>query len=111
MFVKGGKPDLFIFVAVIVLLSLGLVMVFSASSIMSLSEFSNPYHYVQRQTILAVIGLILMFILMKVDYHIFKPLALPGLVLSFILLVLVLFIGKGTGGATRWIRLPGFNLQ
>lgn len=111
MFTKGGKPDIFIFLAVIILLSLGLIMVFSASSIMSLSEFSNPYYYVQRQTILAVVGLILMFILMKVDYRIFKPLALPGLVISFGLLVLVLFIGKGTGGATRWIRLPGFNLQ
>jgi cell division protein FtsW len=47
---------------------------------------------------------------MKVDYHIFKPLALPGLFISFALLVAVLFIGSGTG-ATRWIRIAGFNLQ
>lgn len=111
MFTKGGKPDLYVFVAVIVLLSLGLVMVFSASSVMGLADAGNPYYYVQRQTILAVVGLILMFVLMKVDYHIFKPLALPGLVISFVLLVLVLFVGSGTGGATRWIRIAGFNLQ
>jgi len=111
MFSKGGKVDLWTFIAVIILLSLGLVMVFSASSVMGLADAGNPYHYVQRQSILAVMGLLLMFVLMKVDYHIFKPLALPGLVVSFILLVAVLFIGSGTGGATRWIRIAGFNLQ
>lgn len=111
MFTKSGKPDLLAFISVIVLLSLGLVMVFSASSVMGLADFGNPYHYVQRQTILALVGLVLLFILMRVDYHIFKPLALPGLFVSFVLLVAVLFVGKGTGGATRWIRLPGFNLQ
>ncbi len=111
MFTKGGKIDLFAFIAVIILLSLGLVMVFSASSVMGIADAGNPYYYVQRQTILAVVGLALMFVLMKVDYHIFKPLALPGLVISFILLVAVLFVGTGTGGATRWIRIAGFNLQ
>lgn len=111
MFTKGGKVDLYVFVAVIILLSMGLVMVFSASSVMGLNNSGNPYYYVQRQTILAVIGLALMSVLMKVDYHIFRPLALPGLVISFVLLVLVLFIGSGTGGATRWIRVAGFNLQ
>jgi cell division protein FtsW len=111
MFTKGGKPDLLVFIAVIALLSIGLVMVFSASSVMGLADYGNPYHYVHRQSILALVGLVLMFILMRVDYHIFRPLALPGLLISFALLILVLFVGTGTGGATRWIRLPGFNLQ
>ena len=96
MFTKGGKIDLWAFAAVIILLSLGLVMVFSASSVMGLADSGNPYYYVQRQTILAAVGLVLMFVLMKVDYHIFKPLALPGLFISFALLVAVLFIGSGT---------------
>ncbi|MCK9524657.1 MAG: putative lipid II flippase FtsW [Limnochordia bacterium] len=111
MFTKGGKVDLWTFVAVIMLLSLGLVMVFSASSVMGLSDAGDPYYYVQRQTILAIVGLVFMFVLMKVDYHIFRPLALPGLLISVVLLVAVLFVGTGTGGATRWIRIAGFNLQ
>lgn len=111
MFTKDGKVDLWIFIAVIMLLSLGLIMVFSASSVMGLADAGNPYYYVQRQTILAAVGLVLMFTLMKVDYHLFKPLALPGLVISFVLLIAVLFVGSGTGGATRWIRIAGFNLQ
>ncbi|HPT83253.1 MAG TPA: putative lipid II flippase FtsW [Limnochordia bacterium] len=111
MLTKGGKPDLVLFVTVIILVSLGLIMVFSASSVMGLADAGNPYYYVQRQTVLAVVGLIVLFVLMKVDYHIFKVLALPGLVISFALLVLVLFIGTGSGSVHRWIRIMGFNLQ
>ncbi|NLJ79480.1 MAG: putative lipid II flippase FtsW [Firmicutes bacterium] len=108
---RNGKPDIIIFTAVIILLSIGLVMVFSASSVMGLIDYGDPYHYVQRQTILAVVGLVFLFILMRIDYHIFQYLALPGLLLSFILLGAVLFAGKDTAGASRWIRIAGFNLQ
>lgn len=111
MFGKDGRPDILIFAAVIVLLSVGLVMVFSASSVMGLVDFGDPYHYVQRQTVLALIGLVFLFVLMRVDYHIFEYLALPGLLLSFLLLIAVLFVGKGSGGVVRWIRIGGFNLQ
>ena len=111
MFTKSGKPDILVFGAVIILLSIGLVMVFSASSVMGFSEHRDPYHYVRRQSILAVVGLVALFVLMKVDYHIFKPLALPGLIVSFALLVAVILIGQDTGGATRWIRIGSFNLQ
>ncbi len=111
MFTKKGKPDFLIFVSVIILLGLGLVMVFSASSVMGMSHFDNPYHFVQRQSILALVGLALLFLFMKVDYHVLKSLALPGLVISYILLVVVLFVGRDATGVARWIRLFGFNLQ
>ncbi len=111
MATRGGKPDIIIFSAVIILLSIGLVMVFSASFVLGLADFGEPYHYVQRQTILALVGLVIMFLLMKIDYRLFKHLALPGLLLSFVLLIAVLFVGRGTGGAARWIRIGGFNLQ
>ena len=111
MFTKRGKPDILVFGAVIILLSIGLVMVFSASSVIGLAEHSDPYHYVRRQSILAVVGLVVLFVLMKVDYHIFRPLALPGLIISFGLLVAVILVGQDTGGATRWIRIGSFNLQ
>lgn len=111
MLTRAGKPDILIFAAVITLLTIGLVMVFSASSIIGIADYGDPYHYVQRQSILAVVGLVALFLLVRVDYHVFKVLALPGLIVSFALLILVLFVGQGTGGATRWIRVGGFNLQ
>jgi len=111
MLTKGGKPDIIIFAAVLALLSIGLIMVFSASSVIGITESSDPYRSVQRQAVLAAVGLAVMFVLMRIDYHVFRLLALPALIVSFVLLVLVLFVGQGAGGATRWIRVGGFNLQ
>ena len=52
------------------------------------------YHYVQRQSILAGVGLVALFVLMRIDYHVFRPNP-PGLILSFALLVLVCLWGGG----------------
>ncbi|NLM26413.1 MAG: putative lipid II flippase FtsW [Firmicutes bacterium] len=111
MLTRTGKVDLLVFTAVIALLSIGIVMVFSASSVMGINDFRDPYHYVKRQLVWAVIGIILMFVLSRIDYHIYQELALPGVLLSFILLVLVLIIGKDISGSKRWIDLGFFNLQ
>jgi len=54
-----------------------------------------------------------MFIVMRVDYHFWKKMAVPALLLCLVLLVMVLIPGIGgkAGGSSRWIKLPGFNLQ
>ncbi|NLY10367.1 MAG: putative lipid II flippase FtsW [Firmicutes bacterium] len=111
MFTKKGKPDLIIFTAVVMLLSIGLVMVLSASSSLGISGFRDPYHYFKRQSVFAVIGVAALFFFMKLDYKILKRFALPGLLLSFALLVLVLLIGDNISGSKRWINLGFFNLQ
>ncbi len=111
MFTTEGKPDLVVFTAVILLLSIGIVMVFSASSVIGLSDHRDSFHFVKRQAGWAFLGLIAMFFLMRVDYHVFKPLALPGLLISYLLLGLVLIIGDDISGARRWINLGFFNLQ
>ena len=93
------------------LLSIGLVMVLSASSSLGISGFRDPYHYFKRQSVFAVIGVAALFFFMKLDYKILKRFALPGLLLSFALLVLVLLIGDNISGSKRWINLGFFNLQ
>ena len=40
---------------------------------MGISDYGDPYHYVQRQSILAVVGLVALFVLMRVDYHVLSP--------------------------------------
>lgn len=111
LFTKRGNPDILVFTAVIILLSIGVVMVFSASSVMGINDFRDPYHYLKRQVMWAIIGLVVFFLTAKLDYHIYKYLALPGLVISFVLLILVLFVGQDIGGSVRWIKLGSFNLQ
>lgn len=106
-----AKPDLLVFGAAMLLLGIGLIMVFSASSIMGLSDFRDSFHYLKRQGAWAGLGILAMLTLTRVDYHFYKQWALPGILVSFVLLILVLFIGEEVGGAKRWIDLGFFNLQ
>ena len=109
MFTKQGNIDLICFTAVIILLSIGIVMVFSTSSVMGVNDFRDPYHYVKRQLIWAVVGIALLAFTAKLDYHIYKPFALPALLLAIVLLVLVLIIGKDMAFLTS-SRLRLLNL-
>ena len=69
----ANKPvDFILCITVLFLLALGIVMVLSASSPASYAETGSSYSYVQKQAISAVIGLIAMFIISKIDYRIYK---------------------------------------
>ena len=67
-----GASDYIILIVVLLLLSAGLIMVLSASSPSSLSESGNSYKYFKRQAEAAGLGLILMYIVSKIDYRIYK---------------------------------------
>jgi cell division protein FtsW len=108
------KVDKYLLWIVLSLLAIGLLMLFSASSVLSYQRFDHNYYYFIRQLFFgAVPGLILMFILSKIDYHIWQKFA-PLLVLFGIgLLVAVLIpgIGFAVGGARRWINFGAFLFQ
>ena len=105
--------DLVIMLMAIALTCFGIVMVFSASSVMADKRYHDGFYFLKRQGLFAIIGFIIMFAVMKVEYHFWKKMAVPALLLCLGLLVMVLIPGVGgkIGGASRWIRLPGFNLQ
>ena len=104
--VPGGLDQLFLF-AVVALVAIGLVMVFSASSVTSLEDYGDKFHFFKRQVIFAVLGAIGMFFFAVLDYRRLEALAMPGLILAFVLLLLVFIPGIGVTvrGATRWIQL------
>ncbi len=91
----------------------GLVMVYSSSSIMADHRFGNQYHFLQRQAVAAVAGLIALGVMSRVRYRFLEKIAIPLLAVSVLLLVVVLIpgIGARVGGARRWIPLPGFSVQ
>jgi cell division protein FtsW len=97
----------------VVLTCLGVVMVYSASSIMAGKKFADGFYFLKRQGIFAVAGLMIMAFAMQIDYRHYRKVAALGLLISIVLLVLVLIpgVGKHIGGAARWIRLPGLSLQ
>lgn len=100
------KPlDFILCIVIFLLLALGIVMVLSASAPSSLSQYGNSYYYVKKQIEFAVIGIILMFIISKIDYRIYKKFYKLAYILSIIMLSLVIMpvIGSGAKGATRWL--------
>lgn len=105
--------DPILLAAVLGLLSLGLVMVYSASAVTALEKTGSGFYFLQRQLVAALVGLLAMASALKVGYRRLARLAYPLLVVTVLLLVLVLVPGVGTlvGGARRWIRFPGVSIQ
>ncbi|WNG34687.1 putative lipid II flippase FtsW [Archangium violaceum] len=99
--------------AVLSLVSLGLVMVYSASAVMAQDKLGDSLYFLYRQLMAAGMGVVAMAVGMKVGWRRLARLAYPLLLVTLVLMVLVLIPGIGTtaGGARRWIRFPGFGLQ
>lgn len=111
---KGRKPfDFWIFMTVLILLSIGIIMVFSASAPYSYSVYKDVYYILKRQLFYAVLGIIVMLVTMNMDYRIFGKLSPLLFAVSIALLILVLVPGIGIveNGAKRWISLFGIRFQ
>ena len=105
------KFDYSILIITLALLCLGLIMLLSASTPTSLSENGTSYNYVVKQGALAIVGLVALFVLSKIDYRIYKKFKWVIYIVLIALLVLVGFIGIGENGAKRWISIFGFSFQ
>ena len=105
--------DYILLCALLILLFIGIIMVYSSSSYYALYQkdiYSTDYYFFKEIT-WAIVGLIGMGITMSIDYHFYKKIT-PWLVLiTLTLLVLVLFIGADINGAVRWIRLGPLSFQ
>lgn len=89
--------DFVLLIVVFIMLAAGIIMVMSASSPTSLAETGNSYAYVKTQALSAVLGLIAMFIISKIDYKIYKKFYKIIYIVVIILLVSVAVIGKEVG--------------
>jgi cell division protein FtsW len=105
--------DALLLCAVLALVSLGLVMVYSASAILAQDKLHDSLYFLKRQLVAAGLGVVGMAVVMQLGWRRLARLAYPLLIGVIVLLVLVLIpgIGSSGGGAQRWIRLPGFGLQ
>lgn len=107
----NNSVDFTLVITVLLLLSLGLVMVLSASSPTALQKYDKSYYFFIRQLIFAVLGIFGMYFVSKIDYRIYQKLYKHAWILSAILLVLVLIIGTDSHGAKRWIGLGFITFQ
>jgi cell division protein FtsW len=106
------SPDRTLFIAAIAIIGFGVVMLFSASSVVAIESHRSPYFFVVKQGMWAAIGVLLMMVLARVDYRKWKrPAIVYGLLgATFLLLVAVLFMPP-LNNAHRWIRLGLVSFQ
>lgn len=112
---KGISKDLdFVLVfTIIVLLCVGLIALSSASSYTALINEGNSNYYFIRQLVFAVIGIVAMFVISKIDYKVYEKFGyvIYAIALGFMLLVFVPKLGTNINGARRWLDLGFVSFQ
>ncbi|RXZ77111.1 stage V sporulation protein E [Paenibacillaceae bacterium] len=108
-----SAPDVWMIVSILLILSIGLVMVYSASAVLSFNEHGDAFYYVKRQMLFALLGIGAMVLTMNTDYQLWKKVSRIGLVVCFGLLIIVLIPGIGVvrGGARSWLGIGSFGIQ
>jgi len=111
-----GPADSRLAALAFLLVGFGLLMVYSASSMLSVLRFDNSHGYLESQAVKAVAGLLAMLAVARIDYHLWGRVA--GALLWGSLAVVLVTVLPGTeavapeiNGARRWIVLPGFSFQ
>lgn len=102
-----------ILVSTFALVIIGIIMVYSSSAIWAEYKLNNPYFYLIRQTLFAIIGFAILIIISNINYKFWKNKSFHIFLISLLLLILVLIPGIGIvrGGARSWIGINQFSLQ
>ena len=107
----GMGIDLPFCIILLVLLTVGTIMMFSASYAFAYYTQGDSYYYLVRQIIFIVIGLAAMFAMSFLNYNKLHKIAPIILGVAYFSLLLVLILPAGEGGVKRWIPLGIFNIQ
>ena len=111
-----GPVDGRLRMCVLLLVLFGLVMVYSASSVLSVAHFGSSTAYFTSQLSKALIGIGAMFVLARIDYRIWARLSKPLLWASVLLMIALIAplpprYTPEINGASRWLAVPGFTFQ
>jgi cell division protein FtsW len=104
--------DKWLFLATLVLVCVSVVMVYSASALVALERFQQPYLFLTKQLMWAAVGLALLSIVMRIDYRTYRNdrLIWGILAIAAVMLVAVLF-SRPVNGTRRWFGIGGFGIQ
>lgn len=107
------KVDKILLISVIVISLFGLLMIYSSSSIWAEYKFNDSFHYVKYQSIFFVIGLIIMYIVSKINYKFYYNNSNLIIISCLILLILVLIPGIGSirNGSRSWFGIGSLGIQ
>ncbi len=110
---QEGKLDPTFLILLLVLLTVGLICLFSSSYAFALQNYGSSFHFIKRQLIFAVVGVGLMFLLSYIDYHFYKKFAWIIYFASVVMLIVVLILPPLQEGFEykRWLAIGSFSFQ
>lgn len=108
---KKRQYDYTLLIVVLLLVSVGLVLLYSTSSYNGRVKFHDSFYYLKKQGFATVLGMAGMLIIAKIDYHKWVPLANLGYLTAILLSVAVIFIGDEYNGSKRWLSLGPVSFQ
>ncbi|MCY4598708.1 MAG: putative lipid II flippase FtsW [Acidobacteria bacterium] len=106
------KSDKLLFLAILLLTCTSVVMVYSASAVLAMDQFEQPYFFLFRQAVWIVVGMGLLLVASQVDYRRLRLSAVTWTVLAVTVaaLVAVLF-SQPINGTRRWLGIAGLGVQ
>ncbi|MBE6947255.1 MAG: putative lipid II flippase FtsW [Ruminococcaceae bacterium] len=112
-FSVGATVDIPFLLLTLLLLAVGLVMLYSASSAQSMYDtgYTISTKYLQKQAVCAAIGLLCMWVFSRIPASFWFKFAWPLYGISIVMLLLVLVVGESVNGARRWINIAGLQFQ
>lgn len=105
------RVDVPLLLSVLALVLFGMVMLYSTSSYNGMVKFGDSFYYLKKQFFATSLGLAVMYIVAKIDYHVWAAFSVWSYFLSAILSTLVLFVGQEINGSKRWLSLGPFSFQ
>ncbi|MCI9167912.1 MAG: putative lipid II flippase FtsW [Dorea sp.] len=108
---KKKKYDITLLTALMFLVAFGLIILYSTSAYNGEVKFHDAFYYLKKQAFATGLGIIGMFIVARMDYHIWRNLAFLGYLTAILLAVAVLFVGEEYNGSKRWLSLGPFSFQ
>ena len=106
------KSDKVLFVATILLVCVSVVMVYSASAMLALERFQEPYRFLMRQALWAAMGLGVLAITMRIDYRTYRHEAFIWSLLGLVVMMLIgVLLTAPVNGARRWLNIGGLGIQ
>src|SRR6185369_7036820 len=106
------KSDRVLFIATILLVGLGIVMVYSASAVVMMERYQRPYLFLTKQAMWAALGVAALGLIMRFDYHHYRQPAVIWTCIGIVGLGLVaVLFSQPVGGAKRWFAFSGFGIQ
>ena len=111
--IKQQKPNYFLALIIFILAIFGLIMIYSASVVISYQEFGYNYYYLNKQALSLFIGIIAFIIASKIDYRFWQKNSFWIFLVSVVLLAAVFIpgIGRELGGSSRWIHIGSLFFQ